>query len=390
MNTISKALLLVVAGVISMGCLLAVQEKTLKDAFRDKFLIGVAVNRSQVYQKNEAETKLITSQFNSLTAENDMKWMNIHPKADEFNFEHADKLVALAEANNMFVVGHTLVWHSQVAPWVFKTDDGGKIDSVELIKRLKDHISTIVGRYKGKIKGWDVVNEALAEDGSLRKSQFLAIGGPSFIEKAFQFAHEADPNAELYYNDYNIENPEKRDGAIKIIKNLQAKGIKIDGVGIQGHWGLQYPPIEQIEQAIEMYGALGVKVMFTELDISVLPNPSRMPTADISARSAGNPAMNPYPDGMPDSVATQLADRYAAVFKLFNKHADKISRVTFWGLHDGLSWKNNFPIQGRTDYTLLFDRNLQPKKAYHAVVATAVEQKGKSEKQKVKSRKLKE
>jgi endo-1,4-beta-xylanase len=370
MNTMSKALTLVLSGVISMACLVVVKTDTLKDAFRDKFLIGVAINRSQAYQKNEAETKLITSEFNSLTPENDMKWMNIHPKPDEFNFEHADKLVALAEANKMFVVGHTLIWHSQLAPWVFKTDDGGTIDSVELAKRMKHHISTIVGKYKGKIKGWDVVNEALAEDGTLRKSKFLEIGGPSFIEKAFRYAHEADPKAELYYNDYNIENPEKRDGAIRIIKNLKAKGVKIDGVGIQGHWGLQYPPLEQVEEAIEMYAALGVKVMFTELDISVLPNPNRMPTADISARSAGNPSMNPYPNGLPDSVQNQLADRYAAFFKLFNKHADKISRVTFWGLHDGLSWKNNFPIQGRTDYTLLFDRNLKPKKAYDAVIAT--------------------
>lgn len=239
MNTTAKVLALVLSAVVLMGCLLISPADTLKDAFRDKYLIGVAVNRSQVYQKNEAENKLIISQFNSLTAENDMKWMNIHPKPDEFNFEHADKLVALAEANKMFVVGHTLIWHSQLAPWVFKTDDGAIIDSVELTKRMKNHITSIVSRYKGKIKGWDVVNEALAEDGTLRKSQFLNVGGPAFIEKAFKFAHEADPNAELYYNDYNIELPEKRDGAIKLLKNLQAKGIKIDGVGIQGHWGLQ-------------------------------------------------------------------------------------------------------------------------------------------------------
>ncbi|MDX1938906.1 MAG: endo-1,4-beta-xylanase [Saprospiraceae bacterium] len=347
-----------------------ISAQTLKEAFKDKFFIGVAVNRFQIQQRNEAEVKLITSQFNSVTAENDMKWMHIHPKIDSFNFEHADKLVELAQANDMFVVGHTLVWHSQLARWVFNKEDGSAIDSTELFRRMKDHIHTIVGRYKGKIKGWDVVNEALAEDGTLRKSQFLAVGGESFIEKAFQYAHEADPQAELYYNDYNMTNPEKRDGAIRIIKNLQSKGIQIDGVGMQGHWHLETPTLEQIETAIEMYGALGVKVMVTELDISVLPNPNGMPTADISARSASNPAMNPYPDGLPDSVQTQLADRYAAIFKLFNKHADKISRVTFWGLHDGLSWKNNFPIRGRTDYTLLFDRNLAPKKAYHAVIET--------------------
>lgn len=343
---------------------------TLKDAFRDKYLIGVAVNRGQIHQRNEDETKLITSQFNSLTAENDMKWMHIHPKKDEYNFEHADKLVELAEANKMFVVGHTLVWHSQLAPWVFKTDDGATIDSVELTKRMKDHIHTIVGRYKGKIKGWDVVNEALAEDGSLRKSQFLSVGGPGFIEKAFKFANEADPNAELYYNDYNMVMPEKRDGAIRIIENLKRKGIRIDGVGMQGHWGLETPTIEEIETAIVKYAALGVKVMVTELDISVLPSPWQMPTADVSVRFANNPTMNPYTEGLPDSVQDKLAKRYAEIFKLFNKHADKISRVTFWGLHDGLSWKNNFPIQGRTDYTLLFDRQLKPKKAYYSVLET--------------------
>jgi endo-1,4-beta-xylanase len=366
-----KVLALSLCAAVSMSCLLYVKNDTLKDAFRKKFLIGVAINRSQIHQKNEAENALITSQFNSLTAENDMKWMHIHPKQNEYNFEHADKLVALGKANDMFVVGHTLVWHSQLAQWVFKNDDGTAIDSVELAKRLKDHISTIVGRYKGQIKGWDVVNEALNEDGTLRKSQFLNVGGPAFIEKAFQYAHEADPDAELYYNDYNLENAAKRDGAIRIIKNLKSKGIRIDGVGIQGHFGLGYPTLQEIETAIEMYSALGVKVMFTELDISALPSPWLMPTADVSVRFANNPTMNPYPNGLPDSLQTKLAQRWADVFKIFNKHSDKISRITLWGLHDGLSWKNNFPIQGRTDYALLFDRSLKPKKAYDAVIATA-------------------
>ena len=346
------------------------QRSQLKDLFEDKFLMGVAINRSQVHQKKESEHMLITSQFNSITAENDMKWMHIHPQKDEYNFEHADKFVALAEANRMFAVGHALVWHSQLAPWVFKTDDGGMIDSIELMSRMKDHIYTIVGRYKGRIKGWDVVNEALAEDGSLRKSPFLTIGGERYIEKAFQWAHEADPEAELYYNDYNLVNRRKRDGAIRIIKNLQEKGIKIDGVGIQAHWGLTYPSLEEIETAIQMYADLGVDVMFTEMDVSVLPRPSSTTTADVSARFLNTPALDPYVNGLPDSVQDQLAKRYADIFRLFNKYSNKISRITFWGLHDGVSWKNNFPVRGRTDYTLLFDRQLKPKKAYHAVVAT--------------------
>lgn len=368
MNRIPAVTLCVLA--IS-GCMSGQKKETLKDAFHDKFLVGVAVNRSQINQRNAVEDSIITTQFNSLTAENDMKWMHIHPKKDEYQFQHADKLVALAEENGMFVVGHTLVWHSQLAPWVFKTDDGNAIDSAELLGRIKDHIHTIVSRYRGRVKGWDVVNEALAEDGSLRKSQFLNIGGERFIEEAFRFAHEADPDAELYYNDYNLVNADKRDGAMRIIRNLQDKGIRIDGVGIQAHWGLTYPSLEEIETTIEMYGDLGVKVMFTELDVSVLPSPYRMPTADISQRFQNSPEMNPYANGLPDSVQRQLANRYAEIFKLFNKHSDKINRVTFWGLHDGVSWKNNFPIRGRTDYPLLFDRELKPKEAYHAVLATA-------------------
>ncbi len=359
-------------GVVLVGIQLSFKGKSsLKAAFKNKYLIGVAVNRSQIHQKDEKETKLITSQFNSLTAENDMKWMHIHPEKDKFNFEHADALVKLGEDNDMFVVGHTLIWHSQLAQWVFKADDGGTIDRVELKNRMKDHIYAIVGRYKGRIKGWDVVNEALEEDGSFRKSKFLEIAGESFIEKAFQYAHDADPEAELYYNDYNLVNEDKRDGAIEIVKNLKSKGIRIDGVGIQAHWELNYPSLEKIEEAIEMYAEQGVKVMFTELDISPLPSPWRMPTAEVSVKFKNNPTMNPYPDELPDSMQVKLADRYAEIFELFNKHADKISRVTFWGLHDGVSWKNDFPIRGRTDYTLLFDRQLKPKMAFDKVIATS-------------------
>ncbi|WP_349523934.1 endo-1,4-beta-xylanase [Muricauda sp. NFXS6] len=364
-------ILLVAAFALAPNQSKAQKEASLKDAFKDKFLMGVAINRSQINQSNQEEIDLITSQFNALTAENDMKWMYIHPKQDAYNFEQADKLVELAEENDMFVVGHTLVWHSQLAPWVFTSDNGDTIDNAKLTDRIQKHIATIVGNYKGKIDAWDVVNEALEEDGSYRKSPFFKIGGEAFIEKAFQFANAADPEAELYYNDYNLITPAKRDGAIRIINNLKSKGIKIDGVGVQAHWSLEGPSIEEIETAIEMYAETGVKVMFTELDISVLPSPWNSPTADISARFENNPTMNPYPNGLPDSVQTQLAKRYEEIFKLFNKHSDKISRVTFWGLHDGLSWKNNFPIRGRTDYTLLFDREMKPKKAFDAVINSA-------------------
>ncbi len=368
MNT--KYLLFIVVLLFST---MSSNSQTLREAFKDHYLIGVAVNRSQINQTNEEESKLIASQFSSLTAENDMKWMHIHPEKDRYNFEVADKLVDFAEQNNMFVVGHTLVWHSQLARWVFKDDKGDTIHKEELYNRIEDHINTIVGRYKGKVQGWDVVNEALNDDGSYRESSFYKIAGEEFITKAFQYAAEADPEAELYYNDYNLIEPVKRDGAIKIVKSLKDKGVKIDGVGVQAHWSLNGPSIEEIEKAIEMYAAAGVKVMFTELDITVLPSPWSMPTAEISTRFENSEEMNPYPDKLPDSVETQLAQRYADIFKLFNKHADKVSRVTLWGLHDGLSWKNNFPIRGRTDYTLLFNRQMEPKKAYHSVINTVKE-----------------
>jgi Beta-1,4-xylanase len=362
---------LVVAAAL-MGWL--VKEKpVLKDAYKNKFLIGVALNRSQANQQNKEEIDVIKKHFNSIVPENDMKWGLIHPQKDRYEFEHADKFVAFGQENKMFVVGHALIWHSQLAPWVFKNDDGSTIDRAELEKRMEDHLTTVMTRYKGKVNGWDVVNEALAEDGTLRNSQFLQVGGETFIEKAFEFAHKADPNVELYYNDYNLVNPAKRDGAIRIIKNLKQKGLRIDAVGIQGHWGVTYPSLEEIETAIEMYAKEGVKVMITELDISPLPSPFHMPNADISTRFKNSPEMNPWADGLPDSVQTQLAQRYADVFRIFNKHADKISRVTLWGLHDGISWKNDFPIRGRTDYPLLFDRKLQGKKALDAVIAVAGE-----------------
>jgi endo-1,4-beta-xylanase len=348
---------------------------SLKETFKDKFFIGTAINVSQIRGDKPEEAKLLFAEFNSITPEDDMQWMYIHPSIDTFNFEVIDQYVDLGETNNMFIIGHNLLWHSMLAKDVFKREQIGDlandtllIDSLTLMNRIEDHISNIVGRYKGRINGWDVVNEALNEDGSLRESNFLKIAGEGYIPRAFEFANEADPGAELYYNDYNLVEPAKRDGAIRIVKNLQEKGIRIDGVGVQAHWELDYPPLEIIEECILAYSDAGVKVMFTELDISVLPSPWRMPSADISVRFANNETMNPYPEGLPDSIGTALANRYREIFELFNKHSDKISRVTFWGLHDGVSWKNDFPIRGRTDYTMLFDRNLKPKEAYWTVV----------------------
>ena len=337
--------------------------QSLQMAFDGKFNIGAAINQMQITGTDSAGVRIIKSDFSTISPENDLKWMHIHPQSDTFYFDIADKFVALGEQNDMFIVGHTLVWHSQLAEWMNAVKD-----SSAMSEHLKNHINTIVGRYKGKIDGWDVVNEALNEDGSLRASIFQQILGDSYLEFAFKLAEQADPEVELYYNDYNLTFPEKRQGAIQLVKNLQDKGVKIDGIGMQGHWSLTDPPLEDIENSILSYSELGVKVMITELDITVLPNPWDLQGAEVDQNFEGSPFMDPYPEKLPDSVQLQLAQRYVDIFKIFDKHSDKISRVTFWGVSDGNSWLNDWPIKGRTNYPLLFDREYRPKMAYKEVL----------------------
>ncbi len=337
---------------------------TLKNTFEADFYVGAALNREQINGNDSLALNLVKKEFNSITPENIMKWMHIHPAPDQYNFEMPDKFVELGEKNNLHMVGHTLVWHSQLAPWMNEVNDGKT-----LMYHLEDHIKTIVGRYKGRVQGWDVLNEALNEDGSLRQSIFYNLAGEDYIKRSFELAAEADPEAELYYNDYNLCNPPKRKGCIELVKKLQANNTKIDGIGIQAHFGLDYPSLEEIETSILEYAALGVKIMITEMDITVIPNPWDLRGADVDQNYEGSPFMNPYPLTLPDSVQTELAKRYEDIFKIFLKHKDKISRVTFWGVNDGQSWKNDWPIKGRTNYPLLFDREFKPKKAYNSILS---------------------
>jgi endo-1,4-beta-xylanase len=346
------------------------QKPTLKDAFKGQFYIGAALNESQIMGKDAKGIALLKEQFNSITPENCMKWERIHPKPNQYNFAMADSYVALGEKYHMFIVGHCMVWHAQVPKWVFEDSLGNQIDREALLKRMHDHILTVMGRYKGRIQGYDVVNEALNEDGTLRKSKWLEIIGDDYIEKAFEYAHEADPNAELYYNDYNIEQPAKREGAVKLIRNLQAKGVKITGVGIQGHYHLDTPSLKDIDESIDTFSKLGIKVMFTELDINVLPRPEHLSGADVSQKFEMQKKFNPFPESLPDSMQQKLANRYADFFKIFEKYKS-VSRVTFWGIDDGQSWLNNWPIFGRTNYPLVFDRNYQPKAAFYSIIKTA-------------------
>ncbi len=336
----------------------------LKDHYKQAFYIGVALDSNQIRETDSLVTKVITKEFNSITPENIMKSMFIHPKKDTFNFSISDKFIAFGKKYGNHIHGHTLVWHSQLSPWFKKIED-----SAEMTAALTNHIHTIVGRYKGMINSWDVVNEALNEDGTLRKTHFLDALGTDYLASAFKWAAEADPEAELFYNDYNMTKPEKRAGAIKLVKELQAKGIKIDGVGMQGHWSLESPSLELIEESILDYASLGVKVAITELDINVLQNHWDVVGADVNQNFEGDESMNPYTNGLPEAIKIKLAKRYSDIFKLFLKHKDKISRVTFWGVHDGHSWLNNWPIKGRTNYPLLIDRALKPKQAYDSVMA---------------------
>lgn len=333
---------------------------SLKDVYQGDFLIGTALNSAQIEEKDAKANALIVQQFNTATPENVMKAEVIHPKWAEYNFKVADEMVAYCKKNNMQLNGHTLIWHSQLSPFA------RQIQSADSFKTFfTDHIKTIAGRYDGKIASWDVVNEALEEDGGMRKSIFYQKLGDNYVVDAFRLAQQAAPNTELYYNDYNNEQPAKRKGCIKLIKKIQAVGVRIDGVGIQGHWHLGKIPLKEIEESINEYAALGLKVMFTELDIEVLPRD--FSGADVSQRMKTDPSLNPFTNGLPDSIQQKLADDYEALFKLFLKYKGKVTRVTFWGVNDGQSWLNGWPVRGRTNYPLLFDRNYNAKPAFYKV-----------------------
>lgn len=331
--------------------------------------IGVALNKAQSDGKDPSALAIVTHQFNSITSENLLKWEAVHPEANRFDFVAADRFVELGRTHGMFVVGHVLLWHQQTPGWVFAGEGGGRAGRQMLLSRLREHIRTVVGRYRGRIGGWDVVNEALEEDGTLRNTPWLAAIGDDYIAKAFEFAHEADPDAELYYNDYNLWKPAKREGAIRIAKELRARGVRIDGIGEQAHWGVGEPPIAQIDDTIgALAGGTGLKVMLTELDVDMLPRDPDMWGADLSKKAKIRAATNIYPDGLPDEQQRQLARRYADIFNVVLRHRDRVSRVTLWGVTDAHSWLHDFPISGRVNYPLLWDRNGRPKAAFDAVV----------------------
>ena len=357
---------------ILAGALTSVRaQPVLKDAFKNQFLIGAALNEDQFSGKGGCADSLIPAQFNTISPENVLKWESIHPGPNQYDFGPADRYVEYGRKHKMFIVGHTLVWHNQTPAWVFRDDKGNPVDRETLLRRLHDHIATVVGRYKGKINGWDVVNEALNEDGTLRPSPWFKILGGDYLLKAYQFAHEADPKAQLYYNDYSLENAPKRAGAIALIQKLQSQGVPIAAAGLQGHYKMNWPAPAQLEETIKAFSALGIKVMITELDVDVLPAATRSEAAEVGMNFQLQARLNPYTNGLPDSVQQALAKRYANLFEVLVQNRKSLSRVTFWGVTDADSWLNKWPVKGRTSYPLLFDRQCQPKPAFDAVIQVA-------------------
>ncbi len=355
--------------ILTCSCGFAKKQPGLKDVIGPFFMIGSAVNTNQINGNDPKEVEIIKSHFNSIVAENCMKPEIIEPTEGQFNFEDADKLVQFGLDNNMKVIGHVLVWHSQTAPWMFKNKYGELPNREEMIKRMHDYIFSVVGHFKGKVFGWDVVNEALEDNGNYRNSPWYRAIGPEYIELAFKFAHEADPNTELYYNDYSMSNPGRRDAVVAMVKRLKDAGCRIDAIGMQSHNGAEYPNLAEYEKSIQAFINTGLKVQFTELDLNMLPNPSSFSGADINQKYANDPAMNPYVKGLTKEAEQKFNERYLGFFKLYKKYAAHINRVCLWGVTDKDSWLNDWPIKGRTSYPLLFDRKDKAKPVVNDIIS---------------------
>lgn len=328
---------------------------SLKGLFAADFKIGAAVNPSTI----RTQESLLTHHFNSITAENEMKFVSVHPEEQTYTFEAADRLVEFAREHGMAMRGHTLVWHNQTSDWLFRDRQGGTVGKDVLLGRVREHIHAVVGRYKNEIYAWDVVNEAIADEGEalLRTSKWTEIAGPDFIAKAFEYAHEADPQALLFYNDYNESNPQKRDKIYTLVQSLLEQGAPIHGIGLQAHWNLFDPSLDEIRAAIEKYASLGLQLQLTELDVSMFRFEDRR--IDLTEPEPG--------------MLEQQAERYEAVFRLLLEYRDVISGVTFWGAADDYTWLDDFPVRGRKNWPFLFDAHHRPKAAFERVAALAAE-----------------
>ena len=352
-------------------------ENGLAYLYKDHFLLGSIYHGSvlgndELNLNQDQEHKIISKEFNTITAENCMKPLFLLDQNGNYNFKESDKFVDYALKNNLTIVGHTLVWKNSAPEWFFKDENGNTISREILILRLKDYIKTVVSRYKGKISYWDVVNEAVdvfkSDDNksyaALKPSPWYDIIGEDYIKIAFEAAHDADPNCKLIYNDYNMYQSEKTDFIIDMVIKLKSEGVPIHGIGSQGHMFLNHPSLDKVEYWLRKISEANIPLHITELDVSVLPNAWKHRGASVEDRFDLAQKYNPYPNYISSSKLKQQAKRYKSLFKLFLKYSHTIERVTFWGVWDGNSWRNYLPMKGRTDYPLLFDRSFKPKPAY--------------------------
>ncbi len=342
---------------------------SLKATFESDFYVGAALSREFASKKGQARRELVKREFNSVTSENSQKWSSMNPKPGDLRLEAADEFVRFGSDQGMYVVGHVLFWHNQTPDWVYEDSNGQPLNRKELLTRMEQRVKHAANRYGKNIDAWDVVNEAYLENGTLRETKWRQIVGDDFVEQAFRIADKEMPSSvELIYNDYGMTEEGKRKAVVEMVRDLKRKGVRIDGVGMQGHWTLNHPSIELIEASIVAFANEGVDVHISELDIDVLPDRNKAFGANVKKTLESTPSNDPYKDGLPQEMQRKLADRYAAIFGLFYKHRDKVKRVTFWGVTDGHSWLNNWPIKGRTNHALLFDRHYERKPAYRAVI----------------------
>lgn len=346
-------------------------QASLARTYANTFAMGVAIGPDVYGARAPAAAALVAAQFNRVTAENAMKWQSLEKQPGVLDFGDADAFVAYAEQHGLEIHGHTLVWHHQVPRWVFEDGKGGRASRTQLLDRLDHHMRALAEHFGSRVRYWDVVNESFSDNGSLRDTPWRQIIGDDYIEQAFRLAGEHFPDAKLVYNDFSMEKPGKRDAVVALVRDFQARGVRIDAVGTQAHFRLEAPTLEEIDASLAAFASTGVEVLVSELDVDVLPAAYRNQGADLSLNAELSAELNPYPDCLPSDVAEKAARRWAEIFEVFSKHADRVHSVTLWGVSDGHSWLNNWPVRGRTNYALLFDRELRAKRAWQSVIQAA-------------------
>ena len=375
-----KYLILTTGAMLSLACSSKTgsysSDSCLKDRYADSFRIGAAVNHLVTNGRCQKSENILLTHFNSITAENSMKPDIIHPRPDVWNFDRSDEFVDFAQRNGLYTVGHGLVWYKQTPEFFWKDDSGRFRSREELAENMRSYIRKVTERYSGRISEWDVVMDAIEEDGSYRNKGWGEAYGDGYeaIRDAFTFAAEYAPDAQLNYVDANVWRPSHLQGIISMARRLQADGVRIDRIVMKGHWGLNYPDLTLVESAIDQLSSMGLRVAVGELEVDVLPiSREGLVTSNAFAEQQFQyeefeEFLDPYKEGLPADVAEQLDRRYEEIFRMFYRHRDQIDRVTFWGISDDQSWKNDTPVPNRTNYPLLFNRDKSAKPALYSIM----------------------